>query len=194
MKKNITWLDNSLMFNFFADLAIKYLGQSRILDILPRYLDLTTFGNDIVTAVLQCLIVVVEDNPLAMEKIKSNSEGQLQLLLSLESDEPAILLVKTLSAGVIINTCGGNISSLPSNVISQIISILAKTLTVDHRQACNQLSSNVPLPDGDGKVTALKGKAAQELDNHIKSVSQILDAQQSSVEIVANICSCEGKS
>ncbi|XP_073957110.1 HEAT repeat-containing protein 3 isoform X2 [Choristoneura fumiferana] len=174
-----------------SDLAIKYLGQSRILDILPRYLDLTTFGNDIVTAVLQCLIVVVEDNPPAMEKIKSNSEGQLQVLLSLESDEPSILLVKTLSAGVIINTCGGNISSLPGNVISQIISILAKTLSVDHRQACNQLSSNVPLPASDGKVAAPKGKAAQVLENHIKSVSQILDAQQSSVEIVANICSCE---
>ncbi|KAI8438557.1 hypothetical protein MSG28_011021, partial [Choristoneura fumiferana] len=164
--------------NAAADLAIKYLGQSRILDILPRYLDLTTFGNDIVTAVLQCLIVVVEDNPPAMEKIKSNSEGQLQVLLSLESDEPSILLVKTLSAGVIINTCGGNISSLPGNVISQIISILAKTLSVDHRQACNQLSSNVPLPASDGKVAAPKGKAAQVLENHIKSVSQILDAQQ----------------
>ncbi|XP_063395183.1 HEAT repeat-containing protein 3 [Cydia fagiglandana] len=173
-----------------SDLAIKYLGQSRILDILPRYLDLTTFGNDIVTAVLQCLIVVVEDNPQAMEKIKSNSEKQLQELLSLESNEPAMLLVKTLAAGVTINICG-NITSLPGNVIHQIIAILANTLSVDHRAACNQLSSDVPLPDGAGKITAPKGKAAQALENHIKSVTQMLDAQQSAVEIVANICSSE---
>lgn len=174
-----------------SDLAIKYLGQSRILDILPRYLDLTTFGNDIVTAVLQCLIVVVEDNPQAMEKIKFNSEKQIQELLSLDSNESAMLLVKTLAAGVTINTCGGNITSLPGNVIHQIIAILANTLSVDHRAACNQLSSNVPLPDGAGKITAPKGKVAQALENHIKSVAQMLDAQQSAVEIVANICSSE---
>lgn len=177
----------------FAELAIKYLGQSNILDILPRYLDLATFGDDIVAAVLQCLFVVVEDNPVAMEKIKSNSEAQLQTLLSLEGSNPSILLVKTLAAGVIINTCGGNIASLPLNVMNQIISILANTLSVDHRLVCNQLSSNVPLTDGAGKVQAPKGKEAQLLENQLKSVTQMLDAQQSSIEIITNICSCEGK-
>ncbi|PZC79107.1 hypothetical protein B5X24_HaOG216796 [Helicoverpa armigera] len=174
-----------------SDLAVKYLGQSRILDILPRYLDLGTFSSDIVTAVLQCLFVVVEDNPAAMAKIKSNAEKQLEALLGLEGTDPTILLLKTLSAGVIINTCGGNITTLPTDVINRIMSILANTLSVDHRLICSQLSSSVPLKDASGKVEAPKGKAAQQLENQIQSVSQMLTAQQSSIEIIANICSCE---
>ncbi|XP_022821496.1 HEAT repeat-containing protein 3 isoform X2 [Spodoptera litura] len=174
-----------------SDLAVKYLGQSRILDILPRYLDLGTFSSEIVTAVLQCLFVVVEDNPAAMNKIKSNAEKQLETLLGLEGTDPSVLLVKTLAAGVIINTCGGNITTLPVDVIRRIMTILANTLSVDHRLICSQLSSNVPLSDGSGKVEAPKGKAAQQLDSQIQSVTQMLTAQQSSIEIIANICSCE---
>ncbi|KAH9637671.1 hypothetical protein HF086_009339 [Spodoptera exigua] len=174
-----------------SDLAVKYLGQSRILDILPRYLDLGTFTSEIVTAVLQCLFVVVEDNPAAMAKIKTNAEKQLETLLGLEGTDSSILLVKTLAAGVIINTCGGNITTLPVDFIRRIMTILANTLSVDHRLICSQLSSNVPLSDGSGKVEAPKGKAAQQLDSQIQSVTQMLTAQQSSIEIIANICSCE---
>ncbi|XP_026319667.1 HEAT repeat-containing protein 3 isoform X2 [Hyposmocoma kahamanoa] len=174
-----------------SELAIKYLGQSRILDILCRYLAISVFSTDIVTAVLQCLFVVVEDNPVAIEKIKTNAKSQLQDLLTLEGDSYSVLLIKTLAAGVIVNACGGNLTSLPANVIVQVILILAHTLSVDHRQACNQLSSSVPLADGAGKVIAPKGKEAQVLDTQLKSVSQLLDAQQSSIEIIANICSCE---
>lgn len=174
-----------------SDLAVKYLGQSRILDILPRYLDLGTFTSEIVTAVLQCLFVVVEDNPAAMAKIKSNAEKQLETLLGLEGTDPSVLLVKTLAAGVIINTCGGNITTLPVDVIRRIMTILANTLSVDHRLICSQLSSNVPLSDASGKVEAPKGKAAHQLDSQIQSVTQMLTAQQSSIEIIANICSCE---
>lgn len=177
----------------FTELAIKYLGQSKILDILPRFLDIPVFGTDTVAAVLQCLFVVVEDNPMAIEKIKTNANIQLQHLLSLEGDDHSVLLVKTLAAGVIINTCGGNLTSLPVNVIGQVILILANTISVDHRQTCNQLSSGVPLADGAGKVVAPEGKEAQALDIQLKTVSQLLDAQQSSIEIIANICSCDGK-
>ncbi|XP_026732273.1 HEAT repeat-containing protein 3 [Trichoplusia ni] len=173
-----------------SDLAIKYLGQSRILDILPRYLDLGTFNSDIAIAVLQCLFVVVEDNPTAMSKIKTNAERQLETLLRLEGNDPTVLLLKTLSAGVIINTCG-NKTTLPPGVISEIVSILGTTLSVDHRLICSQLSSSVPLSDDSGKVEPPKGKAAQQLESQLKSVLEILTAQQSAIEIIANICSCE---
>ncbi|CAH2050454.1 unnamed protein product, partial [Iphiclides podalirius] len=150
-----------------SELAVKYLGQSKVLSILlPRYLNLPTFGCDIVSAVLQCLFVVVEDNPDVMEKVKLTCEKQLQELMAIENSDPSFLLIKTLAAGVIINTCGGNMGMLP-------------------------LSSNVPLNDGNGKFEAPRGKEAQILENQLKTVSQMLDAQQSSIEIIANICSCE---
>lgn len=174
-----------------SDLAVKYVGQTRILDILPRYLDLGTFSSDVVIAVLQCLFVVVEDNPEAMTKIISNAEKQLEALLGLEGEDPSLVLLKTLSAGVIINTCGGTITKLPNKVVSRIMSILANTLSVDHRLICSQLSSSVPLKDESGKVEAPRGKAAQQLESQIQTVSQVLTAQQSSIEIIANICSCE---
>ncbi|RVE48529.1 hypothetical protein evm_006840 [Chilo suppressalis] len=174
-----------------SELAIKYVGQSKILDILPRYLQLSEFGNDIVIATLQCLLVIVEDNPVAVEKIKSNSESQLESLINLEGSNPDALLIKTLAAGVIINMCGGNLSALPVDVINQVFAILANSLSVDHRLACNQLSSTVPLADVSGKVKALKGNEAKVFENQIKAVVQMLDAQQSAIEIIANICSCD---
>lgn len=129
---------------------------------------------------------------MAMEKIKNSCENQLKSLLLLENPEPNQLLIKTLAAGVVLNLCNGNISTLPVELINQIIAILANTLDIDHRLTCNQLSSNVPLSDKSGSVPSPKGKEAQILENHIKSVLQTLDAQQSAIEIIANICSCEG--
>ncbi|XP_026758786.1 HEAT repeat-containing protein 3 [Galleria mellonella] len=174
-----------------SELAIKYLEQYKILDVFPRYLDIGVFGSDTVAAVLQCLFVAIEDNPQAMQRVKNNSEKQLEQLLSMEGSDPSILLIKTLAAGVVINTCGGIITTLPVNFMNEIISILAKTLSMDHRLACNHVSSNVPLINGAGKLETLKGKEAQILDSQLKSVSQMLDAQQRAIEIIANICSCE---
>ncbi|KAM3967829.1 HEAT repeat-containing protein 3 isoform 2-T2 [Aphomia sociella] len=174
-----------------SELAIKYISQYQLLDVFPRYLDTGTFGSDIVIAVLQCLFVVIEDNPQAMQQIKAKAEKQLQDILSMDSSDPSVFLIKTLAAGVVINTCGGDVSSLPVNVMNEIVSILAKTLSVDHRLACNQVSSNIPLSNAAGKVETLKGKEAQVLDSQLKSVSQMLDAQQCAVEIIANMCSCD---
>ncbi|XP_045501868.1 HEAT repeat-containing protein 3 [Colias croceus] len=174
-----------------SDLAVKYLGESRILDIFPRYLDLQTFGNDIVITVMQCLFVVVEDNSIAITKIKTSSEKQLTQLLLLDSNEPPILLIRTLAAGIVINICRGNISSLSVDVINPIMQLLAKTLSLDHRTACNQLSSSVPLKNSSGKFDAPKGKDAQVLQEQIKTVLYLLDGQQSAIEIIANICSCD---
>lgn len=170
------------------------MSESRVLDILPRYLDISSFGSDIVAAVLQCLFVVIEDNPVAIEKVKRLYESVLQSLLSLESSDPSFLLIKTLAAGVIITSCEGQLTTLPVDVVTKIISILASTLSIDQRMACNQLSSNIPLKDNTGVVNPPQGKDAIVLDKQIKSVLDLLDAQQSGVEIVANIISSEGKS
>ncbi|CAH2102480.1 unnamed protein product [Euphydryas editha] len=174
-----------------SDLAVKYVGKSKILDIVPRYLDVSTFGVELVIAVMQLLFVIVEDNPLAIKKVSSTSERQLRDLLSIESSDSPALLIKTLTGGIIINICGGDIASLPIDVLNQIFTVLAKTLSVDHRLVCNELSSSVPLSDGDGKVVGPKGQEALLLDNKIKSVSRTLESQQIAIEIIANICSCE---
>lgn len=172
-----------------SELAVKYMEQSRILDILSRYLDLTTFGSDIVAAVLQCLLVVVEDNPEAIHKVKANCEERLQQLLSIESNDSDKLLLKTLAAGVTINL-SGSVTALSLLVINRLITILAESLTIDHRQMCNSLSSAVPLQDVNGKTPLPKGKEGQQLENQLKSVHLMLEAQQRAVEIVANLCSC----
>ncbi|XP_041975497.1 HEAT repeat-containing protein 3 [Aricia agestis] len=172
-----------------SDLAIKYLGESRILDIFPRYLDLPTFGVEIVKAVMQCLYVVLEDNPKAIEKIRSSSENQLKMLLMLE--DPEHLLIKTLAAGVTINLYGGKIDALPVDLMNKVISILAESLSIDHRSSCHQLSSSIPVGDGKDKIPSVKGKEAQILDSKIKSLLQLIDAHQCAIEIVANLCSSE---
>ncbi|XP_046962167.1 HEAT repeat-containing protein 3 [Vanessa cardui] len=176
-----------------SGLAVNYVGNSRLLDIFPRYLDISTFGKEIVIDILQCLFVIVEDNPLAKEKVKLSSERQLTELLLLEDSDPTTLFIKTLAGGVIITVGGNNIDALPIDVMNQIFAVLAKTLSVDHRVACNQLSSSVPLGDAAGKVEALKGKEALQLQNQIKSVTHILESQKYAIEIIANICSCEGE-
>ncbi|KAL4712653.1 hypothetical protein ACJJTC_007950 [Scirpophaga incertulas] len=172
-----------------SELAIKYADQSNIFDILPRFLEISTFGSNVVIATLQCLFVIVEDNPHGIQKVKTNFETQLQQLIVLEGNEPTAILIKTLAAGIIINTFSGNICSLPGTIISQVLLILANALSVDHRLVCNQLSSSVPLNNASGKVNAPKGKEAKELEKQIQTVSYILDAQQSAIEIIANICS-----
>lgn len=174
-----------------SDLAVKYVGESKILDIVPSYLDVITFGAELVIAIMQLLFVIVEDNPLAIKKVTSTSERQLRDLLSLESSDPSALLIKTLTGGIIINICGGDITSLPIDVLNQVFAVLAQTLSADHKLVCNELSSSVPLCDADGKVVSPKGKEALQLDDKIKSVSRTLDSQQTVIEIIANICSCE---
>ncbi|XP_050681305.1 HEAT repeat-containing protein 3 [Leptidea sinapis] len=174
-----------------SELAVKYLMESKVLDILPRYLDLKTFGSDIVIAVLQCLFVVLEDNSAASAKLQSSIENQLREFLSLHGDESSTLLIRTLASGVTINMCAGIITSLPITVVHQIMEILANTLSIDHRNACDKLSNLVPLQNESGKTIPPKGKEAQELECHIKTVLQLLDSQQSAIEILANICASD---
>lgn len=174
-------------------MAVKYIGNSKILEFFPRFLDLPTFGPDIVTVIVQCLFVVVEDNKLAVEKVKNFSEKQLQGLLCLESSDPSTLLIKVLASGVIVNFTDANIDTLPLDIMNQILGTLTKILSVDHQLACNQLSSNVPSNDTSEKVEVPKSKESLQLEKQIKSILQVLDAQQRALEIVANICSCESE-
>lgn len=186
---------NGCVFPIFiiSDLAVKYLGNSKILELFPRFLDLSTFGPDIVTIIVQCLFVVVEDNKLAIEKVKMFSEKQLNSLLCLESSDPSTLLIKVLASGVIVNFTDANIDTLPLNTMHQILGTLTKVLSVDHQLACNQLSNNIPSSDTSEQIETPKTKESLQLEKQIKSILQVLDAQQRALEIVANICSCESK-
>lgn len=157
------------------------------------------------TSVAQCLVVISEDNSSAWNVL---SEHALQLLAALSVDETEqSVLLRTLSAAII-----SNIPALASGYNNQILKTLSITLDINYRTSLNKLTSLLPV---NGKRNELEIEVADEtgameqetneqanrrrlrqdlptdLDNEIKHIGWILEAQRVAAETITNLCSTD---
>ncbi|CAG2068666.1 unnamed protein product, partial [Timema podura] len=141
------------------------------------------FGVDTAVSVAQCLHTVTEDNPAAISQLVT-SDIDLEKMMRMEGEDPAVLLLRTLAAGLALNVKYGRAADLPSSALLQLMSVLAQTLNVDHRAALNRLTSELPLEES--------SKEASQVEQALVRAEHLLDAQRTALEILANLCSGEG--
>ncbi|XP_069681892.1 HEAT repeat-containing protein 3 [Periplaneta americana] len=163
--------------------AVKYFNSGNLLPVLVKCLEVGVFGVDIAIAVAQCLHTVTEDNPAAVSKLQGSSPA-LQKLLDLEDCEPAFLLLRTLTCGLILNLNYGKVSSLSPTIVTQIMCSLTTTLTVNHRKILNDFTSSMPLDEA-----VEISKKHTEMLKCITNIQYLIEAQKIAIELLANVCS-----
>jgi hypothetical protein len=156
--------------------------------------------------VAQCLLVVSEDNPAAW-KVLAEHATAFQNILQLDGSHKAAIL-RTVIAGV----CS-NVPVLSMQNFNSIIEAISKTLEINHRQVLNEITSRLPLNEGEAEKNApaveiidddmeeetetdasarrLREDMPTQLDNDIKDVGYLLSAQRTAAEILTNICTIE---
>jgi len=103
--------------------------------------DVKTYNQALVLAVCQCLLTVTESNPPAIESLKRNDDAYhaLQHLVQLrptseaghENADAKTLLISVLAAGVLLNLNGDDLSSVPSPILSSVMTLIPAILNMD---------------------------------------------------------------
>ncbi|XP_046602847.1 HEAT repeat-containing protein 3 [Neodiprion virginianus] len=161
--------------------AIKYSNEGHLISILIKCLDISLHSLDVNIIAAQCMLTLSEDNPLAISELKKY-EGPLLSLLKLKTDKESdlsnVMLLKTLSGGLLMNI---NNSECTSAIVScQVATALAETLAFDHRKLLNSVTSTLPVD-----TNKLNVKSEKKLND----IKKYLTAQQQALEILANLCS-----
>lgn len=151
--------------------AVKYFNSCHIFEVLLKLLDVSTFGLDLSVAACHCLHTVSEDNAAVISRLQKY-EPQLLALMTSEGLEPKHLLLQTLAAGLLVNSC------FAVKYLQSLLDCLVRVLTVDQRALVAKLSSSLPLEKG----VELTPEVQESLDN----ASALIDAQTIALEIITN--------
>ncbi|KOC68595.1 HEAT repeat-containing protein 3 [Habropoda laboriosa] len=159
--------------------AVKRSNEEDLVSVLTKFFDIATFGIEIVTIIVQCLLSLSEDNSAAVKKLKV-CEYTLIQLLNIEVSEASIsetICLKTAISGLLINmtNCTEN-----NSTICKVINVLSDTLSVDCKQLLSSLTSILPHEKNTFSSSARK---------KVQENRRIFTAQQQALEILANLCS-----
>ena len=116
-----------------SDKALMTFNNGNLMQILFLHLDVTKFGYDVVSTVLQCIYSVSEDNVSAVEAVREK-EAIFTTLLSATNEangEAAKLYVRLLTCGVIVNATS-DVSSL--GALHVIMETISDVLDQDQRK------------------------------------------------------------
>lgn len=159
-------------------------NREDLVSMLLKFLDIDTYGIEIVTVVIKCMVCLSESNCTAIEKIEQSQDILHNLLNNSTADnEKTVFQVLSLKTAVIALLL--NINSLKDNnqlyILCQMsfVNTLSEVLAVDHKELLSNFTSILPH---EGNVSSSdKKKKIQE--NII-----MLNTQQLALEIVTNLC------
>lgn len=162
--------------------ALKCVNEEDLASLLTKFLDINTYGMEIVTIITQCLVCLSDENDIAIKKIKQ-SESILFNLLDLKTTGDEKTASKALALRISVSDLLLNISNyMDSNkrrVFCKVLSVLSEVLAVDHKQVLSCLTSI--LPHENNAVSNDKRKKVQES-------RKMLEMQEGALQIIANLC------
>jgi hypothetical protein len=88
--------------------------------------------------------------------------------------------------GLTLNLNYGKVLGLSPTIVTQLVCNLAATLSVDHRKALNNFTSNLPLDE------APETPNREDVLESVNVMQYLLEAQKIAVELLANICTGDG--
>ncbi|EZA61547.1 hypothetical protein DMN91_003785 [Ooceraea biroi] len=160
--------------------AVKCANQEDLASFLTKFLDIDTYGIQITSISVQCLVCLSDENITAITEIKRN-ESVLLGLLDLKANDKnttKVLSLKTSVAELLINISSPTDSNW-THVLSKVLTVLSAVLVIDHEQILSSLTS--VLPHENNAATSEKKKKVQENRT-------ILEAQEQALQILANLC------
>lgn len=161
--------------------AVKYSNQEDLTIVLIKFFDISMYGIEITTLVVQCLLSLSEDNPTAIKKLISCKNTIVQLL-DVETNNAKsseIISLKTAVCGLLMNLID-HIENNPMSTVCKVVNVLSETLSTDCKQSLSTLTSILPYEKNAFSSTAKK---------KVQETRRMFGTQQQALEILANICS-----
>ena len=167
--------------------VIKRSNEENLLSILIKFLDISTYGAELTSVAIQCMLTLSEDNPTAILELKKR-EDSLIYLLDWESKNGELIEItslRTLSAGLLmnINNCFSSETGT-LRIACKVLNILSKTLCVDFGSQIENLTG----------VFRNQKHLSRVSRKNIREINQIVTMQQQALEILANLCTDDQES
>ncbi|XP_067652836.1 HEAT repeat-containing protein 3-like [Haliotis asinina] len=172
-----------------SDMAVSVFNKETLIQYLLPCLQHELYGFSTAIAVAQCLHAVTENNKMAAEYCHTGNTLALlgQLITPVESADS--IQLSTLVTGILINISDPLQPQIP---MTSLVHTLATVLSVDVTNLIGEATQNGSLSDAGGSdEVSVAHQRGAEPQGKLKEVNQIVTAQQTSLEIIANLC-CVG--
>lgn len=171
-----------------SETAVSIFNHKRLWTVLLPCLDVGKYGTKIATAVGHCLHAVSEDN---VELAESMSDFKTTHIFETPSQEPGIVLLQVLSAGILINVSEAQEVPLTPFVLP-IISVLGSALSLPVLENIRTLAGKVAELRAATKKRNVDTHSVEEKEKAIERIlALVLDglmAKQTALEILSNLC------
>ncbi|KAK7862039.1 hypothetical protein R5R35_002175 [Gryllus longicercus] len=149
--------------------AVQYFNDRNLMPILVKFISAAPENWRVTLAIVQCLITVVEDNSHACNLLQKSEEVLINLL-TMNGDSTGLLLLRVMTAGILLR-----VRSNPSDILGPVVlDAIVSPLLQDQRKKLNELSSIEPGESGDNAS--------------LQEVAQLIEAQQVALELLTNLC------
>ncbi|KAM6430188.1 HEAT repeat-containing protein 3 [Liasis olivaceus] len=201
--------------------AVTVFNKEGCLDVILQYLKRFRTNVDLAIAVASCLQTVTEDNPDLLSSFDASAHQALEMVMLSSDKNMEHILLRTLVAGVIWNVKSTVPSSSQAGTINAILKIFSHCLEIDAGETVIQMKEaeterlktsaegngvdggNSVRVEDDGMEEEAGGITQGEKDmldllpcsqQELKQVSALLLAQQTTLEIIVNMCCNEDAS
>jgi len=158
--------------------ALKIFNDIGLIDLVLRHAVPSRYPPAVVLPSLQVLAAVCEDNATAVADVRRHTD---QLLVIIAQDKS--WQIKCVAVAVLVLVCDPPVFSNPS--FPAIISTLRECLEVNSRKLVCDFSSFSPLEE-EGEHMETEGDSSVA-DRKIESCEEILQAQQTALEVLTNL-------
>ncbi|KAM9825671.1 HEAT repeat-containing protein 3 [Syngnathus typhle] len=196
--------------------ALSLFNKSGLLDAVVQCLERYPHNVELATSAAHCLHTVSEDNPELLCSIDGNVHGALEGVLLSKQPGLAHTLLRTLAAGTLWNMKASLPAARQGQTLTAVLATLSQSLDLDAGELIPQLhraeearSQDAPAASGmEAQSSAVKEMdeegAAQRVKNgdcgddfsdllpremeELREAAALLTAQQTSLEILVNMC------
>ncbi|KAL1431795.1 hypothetical protein MTO96_013897 [Rhipicephalus appendiculatus] len=174
-----------------SETSVSVFNRERLWTVLLPCMNVSKYGTRIATAVGHCLHAVSEDNAELAECLNDFGAG----IFENSSQDPGVILLQVLSAGILINI--REVQEVPLvPAVLPLIPILTKSLSLPILDQIKTLSEKVAELQAATKQRNVDTEDVEEKEKTIDGiVALILDAlmaKQTALEILSNLCCGEG--
>uniref|UniRef100_A0AAY4BTZ2 SYO1-like TPR repeats domain-containing protein n=1 Tax=Denticeps clupeoides TaxID=299321 RepID=A0AAY4BTZ2_9TELE len=188
----------------YSTRAVSTFNRSGLLDVLILCLDRRMQNVELALSAAHCLHTVTEDNAELLGSVNTAVLSALESVLLSTHTGMAQTLLRTLAAGVVWNVKASLPAAQHAQTLGALVATLSRSLELDAGRLVPELlqAEAEELEEGDGEVhlnglgrsRKTSGKEDDFSDllprgrEELREVTALLTAQQTSLEIIVNMC------
>uniref|UniRef100_A0A667ZQZ1 HEAT repeat containing 3 n=1 Tax=Myripristis murdjan TaxID=586833 RepID=A0A667ZQZ1_9TELE len=176
--------------------ALSVFNKAGLLDVVLQCVERHPHNVELAISAAHCLHTVTEDNPELLCSLNTAVLGALENVLQSSQPDTAHTLLRTLAAGTVWNMKSSLPAARQAQTLNAVAAILSKSLDLDAGTLIPELRQ---AEEAEEPVRHKRNGKALKMDNdftdllprgkeELREATALLTAQQTSLEIIVNMC------